>query len=200
MSDHYYSEKPTVKSERKSITTVVRGNELTFTTDAGVFSKKEIDFGTKLMLDTLDITDISGDILDVGCGYGPIGLSLAKENSNKLVWMVDINERAIELAELNKKNNNIDNVIIKKSYLLNELGNNDFAYVISNPPIRAGKKVVHELFEHAYNRLVTNGQLWIVIQKKQGGPSAVEKLSQLFAEVDVIKKSKGYYIVRAIKR
>lgn len=199
MSSHYYSEKPTVKSGRKSLVAEIRGSRFSFTTDAGVFSKKEIDFGTKLLLETLAVTNVEGDILDVGCGYGPIGLTLAKENSDRTVWMVDVNERAIELSELNRRNNNIENVKVFKSYLLNEVEKNDFGYVISNPPIRAGKKVVHELFDQAFTHLKSNGELWVVIQKKQGAPSAIEKLENLFDEVIVAKKSKGYYIIRAKK-
>lgn len=199
LSNHYYSEKPTVKSDRKTIVIEVRGSRLNIVTDAGVFSKTELDYGTKLLLESLDVTNAKGAILDVGCGYGPIGLSIAKEDDTRDIWMVDVNERAIELSELNKKNNGIINAKIFKSYLLNEVGEKQFAYIITNPPIRAGKKVVHELFEQASSRLLNNGELWIVIQKKQGAPSAITKLKELFDDVAIVEKSKGYFVIRAKK-
>ncbi len=170
-----------------------------FTSDAGVFSKKEIDYGTKLLLETYRFPQASCHILDVGCGYGPIGLTLAKERAESSVYLVDVNERALELTEINAKLNDIENVIIKKSYLLSELKDQKFCSILSNPPIRAGKKVVHQLFEEAYEYLDHGGELWIVIQKKQGAPSALEKLASLFTEVVVEKKSKGYYIISAKK-
>lgn len=172
---------------------------MSFTSDAGVFSKKEVDFGTQLLLETFRFPESTARILDVGCGYGPIGLTLAKERANYHFVMVDINERALELSELNAKLNGINNVTIKKSNLLSGVKGDTFAAVLSNPPIRAGKKVVHQLFEDAFEQLEHLGELWIVIQKKQGAPSTIEKLESLFKEVTVQKKSKGYYIIKAKK-
>ncbi|RXJ03029.1 class I SAM-dependent methyltransferase [Anaerobacillus alkaliphilus] len=200
MSNHYYSEKPTVESSRKKWDSELRGIKMVFTSDAGVFSKKEVDFGTRLLLEVYQYPSIEGDILDVGCGYGPIGLTLAKEGQDRNLVMVDMNERALELSELNAKLNDITNVSIKKSNLLNALEGKSFASILSNPPIRAGKKVIHQLFEEAYDHLENMGELWIVIQKKQGAPSAIEKLEELFGEVQIQKKSKGYYIIRAKKQ
>jgi 16S rRNA (guanine1207-N2)-methyltransferase len=199
VSNHYYTEKPNVESSRKKWDTELRGIKMLFTSDAGVFSKKEVDFGTSLLLETYKFAEVNGDILDVGCGYGPIGLTLAKERPESSFFLVDVNERALELAELNAKLNNIGNVKISKSNLLSALDDRKFSSILSNPPIRAGKKVVHQLFEEAYNHLEEDGQLWIVIQKKQGAPSAIEKLESLFTQVVVEKKSKGYYIISAKK-
>ena len=199
MSNHYYSEKPTVESDRRKWEAELRGQKMKFTSDAGVFSKKEIDFGTRLLLESFVVQDPNGKILDVGCGYGPIGLTLAKENSSCQIYMVDINERALELTELNAKLNDIRNVTVQKSHLLSSLTGTMFTSILSNPPIRAGKKVVHQLFEEAFEQLDSLGELWIVIQKKQGAPSAIEKLESLFAEVTVVKKSKGYFIIKAKK-
>ena len=113
--------------------------------------------------------------------------------------MIDINERAVELAKRNAEQNKIDNVKIKKSYLFSEVADDDFAAVITNPPIRAGKAVVHQIFEDAYERLRIGGELWVVIQKKQGAPSAMDKIEELFGQVETAAKKKGYYILRAIK-
>ena len=113
--------------------------------------------------------------------------------------MVDINERAVELSKWNAQQNKIDNVKIKKSYLFSEVQDSEFAAVITNPPIRAGKTVVHQIFEEAHGKLRAGGELWVVIQKKQGAPSAIEKIEELFGQVETVAKKKGYYILRAIK-
>lgn len=197
MSDHYYSEKPTAQSSRVNWEIELRGINMSFTSDAGVFSKKEIDFGTRLLLETCYLSEKVVTILDVGCGYGPIGLTLAKERPESKVVLVDVNERALELSQLNANQNGVKNTRIQKSYLLNEIKEETFNVILSNPPIRAGKKVVHQLFEDACAHLDDEGEFWVVIQKKQGAPSALKKLESLFSVVVVEKKVKGYYIVRS---
>ncbi|MBD1382772.1 class I SAM-dependent methyltransferase [Metabacillus arenae] len=199
MNDHYYSEKPRVESERKTWTYQLKGNTFTFHSDKGVFSKNEVDFGSKLLIETFQMPEIEGPILDIGCGYGPIGLSLAKEYPAIKVDMVDINERAVELSKENAKVNRIENVQVFQSYLFEEISKKKYAAILTNPPIRAGKKVVHEIFEKSYTHLYSGGELWVVIQKKQGAPSAIEKLNELYSEADVIEKKKGYYIICAKK-
>lgn len=146
-----------------------------------------------------EMPEIPGPILDVGCGYGPIGLSLAKAFPERKVIMVDVNQRAIDLAKKNAADNSITNVDIFSSDLLEKVETNDFAAILTNPPIRAGKETVHKLFEDAYNHLAVNGELWIVIQKKQGAPSAIEKLKTMSQEVTVVGKKKGYYIIKVKK-
>lgn len=172
---------------------------MSFTSDAGVFSKKEVDFGTRLLLETCYLSEKAVTILDVGCGYGPIGLTLAKERPESKVVLVDVNERALELSQLNANQNGVKNAMILKSYLLNGVKEETFNVIFSNPPIRAGKKVVYQLFEDACAHLDNGGEFWIVIQKKQGAPSALEKLESLFDEVVVEKKVKGYYIIHSKK-
>ncbi|MDN4527209.1 class I SAM-dependent methyltransferase [Fictibacillus fluitans] len=199
MSGHYYSENPDAKSNPKTWTFVLRDRELKFTSDAGVFSKKEVDFGSRLLIEEFVFPSISGDCLDVGCGYGPIGLALAKEEESRRFLMVDVNERALELTRENAKKNGITNVEARKSNLFDGVQESEFAAILTNPPIRAGKKVVHQLFEDSYGKLQTNGELWIVIQKKQGAPSAIDKLESVFDEVETVSKSKGYFIIRAKK-
>ncbi|GGE84072.1 class I SAM-dependent methyltransferase [Priestia taiwanensis] len=198
MSDHYYSNAPNSKSEKREWTFELKGHTFKFASDAGVFSKKEVDFGSRLLIESFAPAEVEGGILDVGCGYGPIGLSLAKCYTNCTVEMVDVNERAMELARENAAKNNISNVVIFKSDVYENV-NKQYASILSNPPIRAGKKVVHAILEGAFERLVSGGELWIVIQKKQGAPSALEKLELLFSEVEVVVKKKGYYIIKSKK-
>ncbi|NPC90828.1 class I SAM-dependent methyltransferase [Bacillus sp. WMMC1349] len=200
MTDHYYSEKPSVKSNKIKWTFLLRNRTFTFVSDSGVFSKKEVDFGSRLLIEAFQEPEVEGDFLDVGCGYGPIGLSLAADFKNRLVHMVDVNERAVELSKDNALHNQIENVDIYQSDLFSNVDPaKTFASIITNPPIRAGKKIVHAIFEKSAEYLRSSGDLWVVIQKKQGGPSAIDKLKELFADVEIVQKKKGYYIIRAKK-
>lgn len=198
--EHYYSEKPTSKSTPHTYKITIRGFDLTFMTDAGVFSKHTLDFGTKLLIETFEFPKVQGPLLDIGCGYGPIGLALAKQVPGRRVVMVDVNERAVALAEKNRQANNIQNAIVIQSNLFEKVRDERYAAILSNPPIRAGKKVVYELFRHAHDYLMFEGELWIVIQKKQGAPSAKKELLSLFGNVEVMNKQKGYFIFRSVKQ
>lgn len=199
MTDHYFSNNPQSKTDPKVWTYSLRGNVLKFMTDHGVFSKQEVDFGSRLLIETFKEPDVDGDLLDVGCGYGPIGLSLAATFPKRTITMVDVNERALSLAEENAGLNNIDNVKVLKSDVYEQVEHHQYAAILTNPPIRAGKKVVHKILEDAKQHLVTGGQLWVVIQKKQGAPSALEKMETVYGNVEVVSKSKGYYILKAEK-
>ena len=201
MADHYFTNKPNTESEQSAWTYKLRGHTFKFVTDLGVFSKKTVDFGSRLLIETIDLdTMVEGDILDVGCGYGPMGLSLAKEDSERTVEMVDVNERALGLAKQNASNNRIGNVKIHVSDIYQQVEGDSFAAIISNPPIRAGKKVVHEILTGSFPRLKSQGTLTIVVQKKQGAPSAKEKMEETFGNVKVITKDKGYWIIQSTKK
>ncbi|MEK3719630.1 class I SAM-dependent methyltransferase [Paenibacillus sp. FSL H8-0034] len=198
MSEHYYSQKPTAAHDLHQIQETLRGRTYTFVTDAGVFSKKGVDYGSKVLIESLQISEGS-EILDVGCGYGPMGIAAAGLAIHGTVTMVDINERAVELARMNAERNRVTNVEIMQSDKLDAVMNRTFDVVITNPPIRAGKETVHQIFEQAHQVLRDGGSLWIVIQKKQGAPSAFAKLESLFAHVQEMGKDKGYRIIKAQK-
>ncbi|MCM3117892.1 class I SAM-dependent methyltransferase [Neobacillus sp. MER 74] len=199
MSEHYYSRTQKVESDPKFWDYTLKNNSFRFKTDNGVFSKREVDFGSRLLIESFEMPNADGFLLDVGCGYGPIGLSLAKYYHERMIHMVDVNERAIELAKENAEINRIQNVKIYESDRLLNVKENTFAAILTNPPIRAGKKTVHDIFEQSFDHLVSQGELWVVIQKKQGAPSAIEKLNNLFNHVETIDKSKGYFVIRAQK-
>ncbi|WP_068620431.1 class I SAM-dependent methyltransferase [Paenibacillus tuaregi] len=198
MPDHYYSSKPETAHDRKVWEATLRGKTFKFVSDAGVFSKQGVDFGSRVLIEAMEMPE-NAHVLDVGCGYGPIGLAAAGLASRGQVTMIDVNERAVELAKENAVSNGITNVTILQSDLYQELGNQTFDVVLTNPPIRAGKQTVHAVFEGAAERLRVGGSLWVVIQKKQGAPSAREKLESLFAQVDEVTKDKGYRIFKATK-
>ena len=200
MSDHYYSNKPQTESKPRQWKFTLLGTSFTFETDAGVFSKSEVDFGSRVLIDAFKIPEVDGVLLDVGCGYGPIGLSIAKANPNREVLMMDVNTRALSLAEKNAQLNGIQNVRIFESDGLDAVEKNtQAAAILTNPPIRAGKNTVFKFYDGAYDVLVDGGELWVVIQKKQGAPSTVSHLEEKFSVVEVVEKKKGYWIVKAKK-
>lgn len=199
MSEHYYSENPKVKSDPKEWSVELRGKTFRFKTDAGVFSKGEVDFGSQLLAEAFVLPETEGLILDIGCGYGPIGLSIAASFPERSVHMVDVNERALALAAHNAKQNGISNAEIYPSDALSDVTAEGFAAILTNPPIRAGKETVFKFYEGAFSKLKVGGELWIVIQKKQGAPSTIDCLTVLFGNVETVVKKKGYYILRVEK-
>lgn len=200
MGEHYYTSNPGAESRPMYWTTVLRGRELRFKTDAGVFSKGEVDFGTRLLIETFKPKGTAGGkILDAGCGYGPIGLALAAELKGTTVHLVDVNQRALELARENARLNGIENVRIYASDRLDGVEESGFAAVLTNPPIRAGKRVVEGIFEQSLEVLAPGGELWAVIRRRQGAPSAMGKLREIFGNAEMVERKKGYYILRSIK-
>ena len=195
MSKMYYAENPDAAHDIHELRVDLLGEKMTFLTDAGVFSKKMIDFGSQLLLKCLEVNQ-GETVLDVGCGYGPLGLSLAKAYGVQAT-MVDINNRALDLARQNAERNKVEATIFQSN--IYEQVKGKFDHVISNPPIRAGKQVVHEIIEKSKDFLGIGGDLTIVIQKKQGAPSAKSKMEEVFGNCEIVKKDKGYYILRSVK-
>jgi len=195
--EHYYTQKPNTPHDLRQIEYKVKDISLRLTTDAGVFSKNRVDYGSHVLIQSLP--PLSGDILDLGCGYGVIGLSLAKLNPDSYVTLVDINERAVALTQENIRLNNIPNA---RAFQSNGFENVEGKYraIVSNPPIRAGKGVIYPLFEESIQYLLPGASLFLVIQKKQGAKSAVDKLISVFGNCDVINKEGGYWILRATNR
>ena len=190
----YYAENPDAAHDIHELRVELLGEKMTFLTDAGVFSKKMVDFGSQLLLKCLEVNQ-GETVLDVGCGYGPLGLSLVKAYGVQAT-MVDINNRALDLARKNAERNKVEATIFQSN--IYEQVKGKFDHVISNPPIRAGKQVVHEIIEKSKDFLGIGGDLTIVIQKKQGAPSAKSKMEDVFGNCEIVKKDKGYYILRSV--
>ncbi|EGD38537.1 class I SAM-dependent methyltransferase [Streptococcus sanguinis] len=195
MTKMYFAENPDAKHDIHELNVELLGQRLTFLTDAGVFSKKMIDYGSRVLLSVLDF-ETGEQVLDVGCGYGPLGLTLAKAQG-VTATMVDINQRALDLAQKNAERNQISADIFQSNVY--EKVSGIFDHIISNPPIRAGKQVVHEVISGSYEHLTEGGDLTLVIQKKQGAPSAKSKMEAVFSNCEIVKKDKGYYILRSEK-
>ena len=188
---HYFENDNTLKSEESIKEVIIGGRRYKFITDNGVFSKKGLDFGTRTLLENLDLTRINGNVLDMGCGYGPIGIYIA-DNCNASVYMVDINNRSLNLAIKNANLNKVNvNIFESNAY---EKVNEKFNFIISNPPIRVGKKVLYQILFEAKKYLNKNGELWIVIHKDQGAKSVMKDLEKEYA-VTLVTKNKGFYII-----
>lgn len=199
MTNHYFSHTPDSESNPMFWEYILKGRTFRFKTDTGVFSKKEVDFGSRLLIETFEPPETEGPFLDAGCGYGPIGLAIASVSPGRVVHMIDVNERALALAKENAFLNQIENTNIYKSDRLTAVKDQGFAAVLTNPPIRAGKEVVFDFFRQSHEKLVKGGVLWVVIQKKQGAPSAMKEMESLFGNAELIDRSKGYYIIKAEK-
>lgn len=202
MAYHYYSEtQENLKSVPNTYTFFFRNNKLLFTSDIGVFSKKYIDFGSYTLIDTFIPNSTKKSLLDVGCGYGPIGITIAKLYPYLNIKMIDINERAISLAKKNVEQNKAQNVTVLKSNIYENIKEEEsFDYILTNPPIRAGKKVIYEIYDGAIKHLNQNGELWVVIQKKQGAPSTIDHLNAIFGNCEIVTKEKGYFILKSVYR
>lgn len=197
MANQYFENNENLQSEIKKISYFYKGVEINFFADNGVFSKSGIDFGSNLLLKTVDLRNTK-TVLDVGCGYGTIGVTIAKIYPSINVTMVDVNKRAIHLCELAIKENNINNAVVLESNIYENI-TATYDAVVTNPPIRAGKQVVHGIILGAYDHLNDGGALWCVIQKKQGSPSAIKALNEVFKSVEVVQNDKGYQIIKAVK-
>ncbi len=195
--EHYFTNNDNLKSDIRTIYYQYQEYNFSFLSDNGVFSKNKIDFGSKLLVESFlkyHTNDKESDILDVGGGYGFIGITLAKV-TNSRVDIIDVNKRAVHLCERNIKLNEIDNCW---TFLSNCYENIDkkYDYIITNPPIRAGKEVVLKILSEAKNHLKTNGELWFVINKDQGANSTKKALENWY-NIEIVEKSKGFLVFRA---
>lgn len=198
MTTHYYTNNIDADSKPQQISVTVAGQHFLFQTDIGVFSKGGLDFGTKTLLEALSLEMKTGRVLDVGCGYGPIAIYVAKTFGLE-VDMVDVNERSLNLAILNAKDNGVAKFVNGfVSHCLDQV-EKQYEVIITNPPIRAGKEIIFQIYEQSFKHLNVGGELWIVIQKKQGAASTMKKLETMFSVVETVSKEKGYLIIKATK-
>ena len=195
---HYFINDKNLEENRREISFRFFDLSFSLTTDDGVFSKDGLDYGSCLLLENVCRSDIAGEVLDLGCGYGPIGIVVKKIFSDTKVTMVDVNERAVELSRLNVSNCEMDNeVIVSDSFEM--LENRCFNHIVLNPPIRAGKQIIYSMFEQSSVHLYANGVLWVVIRKNHGAKSAIAKMEAVFGNCEVIDKEKGFYVLKSLK-
>ncbi len=195
MTDHYYSTQPSSEHDLKKVEFNLRGVKLSLFTDSGVFSKNRIDTGTELLMKSLAITPDLHTVYDLGCGYGPIGLFIAKSLPETKVYMSDVNERAVDLACRNAALNRINNVEIRSGEGFTPFPDLRFDLVVTNPPIRAGKQVLYALVEEAWESLTPGGSLVLVILTRQGAKSLETKMFEVFGNVVETEKQSGYRVI-----
>ena len=196
--NHYFSEKPEIKSEKKRIKYTIQNKKFEFITDNGVFSKSKVDFGTDLMLNEflkknrgLEVEKIK--ILDIGCGYGVVSVVLKSFYPEISITLSDVNERALELSEENLKKYGINDYHIIKSDAFEKI-TEKFNVILSNPPIRAGKDIIFKIYSEAYEHLNENGKFYCVIQTKHGAKSTQKKLIEILGNCDTVTIDGGYRI------
>ncbi len=189
---HYFTNEK-LPSNVKKVDTFVLGHGFSFFTDNGVFSKDGLDFGSRLLLETIPLEEVGGKILDMGCGYGVLGIVVGKITSAH-VDMVDVNLRALHLAERNAKLNGVSRFNVFESNAYENIISK-YSTIITNPPIRAGKKVVYDITMNAKDYLEDDGKLFLVIRKEQGAKSLIVDLKKIY-NVEVLEKSKGFYIIK----
>ena len=196
---HYFQNDPNLASNLQKISFDIYGLHMSLWTDNGVFSKSRVDEGSFAFLKVLLPLKLTGKILDLGCGYGTIGLTIAMASPEARVTLADINTRALALCE---KNANELGLSQRVTILLSDIYANiegQYDSIVVNPPIRAGKRVTYAMYEGAKQRLIDGGSLFIVIRKAQGAPSASKYIEELFGNITLLKRDKGYYIYQAKK-
>ena len=196
---HYFQDDPTLASNIKEITYEINGLTMHLLTDNGVFSKNQVDVGSLAFLKVLLPRDLGNNILDLGCGYGTLGLTLAMSKKEARVTLADINTRALNLCKKNAELLNLSQrVTILQSDIYEKI-EGPYDSIVVNPPIRAGKAVTYRMYEESKQYLIDGGSLYIVIRKAQGAISAAKYIENIFGNITLLKKDKGYYIYQAIK-
>lgn len=190
---HYFTERPNTPSTPRTVRLRLPDVQLDLVTDSGVFSGRQLDPGTRLLLRHAPVSRVGGDLLDLGCGYGPIALTLATRNPDVTVWAIDVNERALQLVTRNAAAAGLGNVIASKPEQVSDAVR--FAAVYSNPPIRIGKPALHDLLLHWLGRLLPGGAAWLVVQRHLGSDSLARWLIEQGYPTRRIHAERGYRLL-----
>jgi len=196
MTEHYFSEKPKSKPRFGIIKTYFRDRLFEFITSSGVFSKKRVDLGTRLLIEAMILPE-EGCLLDLGCGYGPVGIVAAAFSLKLHVIMTDLNERALRLAKENAKYNRVENVEVRKGFLYEPVKDMKFETILSNPPTAAGMKIVLPIITQAPQHLKKEGILQVVVRSKISGKRLTTAIEETFGNVNVHARKSGYRVLIA---
>lgn len=194
--NHYFTNDNNIKSNKKIMNITFAGKNISLYTDNGVFSKEHFDYGSKLLITNFIKEPKKGRVLDLGCGYGVIGILLS-DNKELFIDMVDVNLRAVKLTTENLKLNKIENANCFESNIYSNV-KEKYNYIITNPPIRAGKEVIRKFLYEAKEHLLDKGEVWFVMRKDHGVKSMIKELEKIYL-VKIIDKDKGFYIVQLKK-
>ena len=199
--EHYFTEKPARTFKREKFDVDILGNAITINSGSGIFSLSEIDFGTKLLIENAKIPSDSSNVLDLGCGYGIVGIAIKKKYPQISLTMTDVNERAIRMAKENIKENEIEAKILKSDVFLNpELNDLKFDVILTNPPFSAGKKVCIEFIKQSFDRLTPNGLFQLVAPHNKGGESLKKIMLSVYGNVGELVKKRGYRVYISVKK
>ncbi len=198
MVEHYSTARPSSRPHRREGSVRIRGLELRFRTEAGVFSRSRMDRGTELLLEALDVGPCEL-ILDLGCGYGILGIAAAKLSEGGRVILTDVNERAVRLARENVRANGVGNAEVRAGDLYAPVGGLAFDHIVCNPPLRAGRAVVDRIVAEAPAHLLGGGRLWLVARTRQGAASLQERMAAALGSADVVRRGGGYKVLCATK-
>jgi 16S rRNA (guanine1207-N2)-methyltransferase len=196
MTEHYFTEKPKSRPDLGIIKTYFKGKLFEFVTASGVFSKTRVDPGTRLLIESMILPE-KGYTLDLGCGYGPLGIAAAVFNPKLHIVMTDLNERALWLAKENAKRNRTENVEIRKGFLYEPVKDMKFEAILSNPPTTAGMKIVLPIIEQAPQYLAKEGLLQIVVRSKISGKRLTTKIEETFGNIKIHARKSGYRVLTA---
>jgi 16S rRNA (guanine1207-N2)-methyltransferase len=197
VSEHYFSADPTSHRQPRQVTVRARGVTAVLKTDSGVFAKRGLDFGTRVLVEAVELPE-TGLMVDLGCGYGPVAAILARVYPQTRWLLLDVNRRALELAAENLAFAG-GRIEIRESDGFDKASEVVADAVLLNPPVRAGKATVYRLFREAFDHLRAGGHLWVVIQRKQGADSAKKELARVFPEVETVDRSGGYHVICCTK-
>ena len=196
MGEQYFEKRPSSSRRPALITLRVRDHPFVFRTDAGVFSRSELDRGTELLLEAIELGPCES-ILDLGCGYGALGIVAARLSEGGRVILTDVNERAVALARANVAANGIRNAEVRLGDLYAPVADVFFDHILCNPPIRAGREVVDRIIAEAPSHLLEGGHLWIVVRTRQGASSVQSRMVQAFGNAAVVKRGSGFKVLRS---
>jgi len=197
-NEHYFSSKPSSRHTERMISCTLRGRDYGFITDASTFSKAKVDTGTVLLIKYMKI-EPSDTVLDLGCGYGPIGIVAASLAGKGKCYMVDINERSAELAERNAKLNHAINAVVKSGNMFEPLADIIFDVILTNPPISAGRKTVFSFIEQSHSHLGNGGRFYLVARTRQGAKTIKEKMNAVFGNSECVSIHSGYRVLMSKK-
>jgi 16S rRNA G1207 methylase RsmC len=197
--NHYFAEHPKSKMRLGIIHTHLRGIHFEFLTASGVFSKKRVDLGTRLLIESMVLPQ-EGYVLDIGCGYGAVGIAAAIFNPNLRVIMVDVNERAVRLARQNAEKNYVSNVEVRRGYLYEPVKDLVFSCVLSNPPVSAGMETVKAIISEAPEHMASKALFQMVVKSKIGGKRLLMVFEEAFGNIEVLARKSGYRVLMSKKQ
>lgn len=198
MGEHYSSARPTSRRRPVDVSVTVRGLPLTLRTDAGVFSRGSLDRGTELLVEALELGPCEL-VLDLGCGYGAIGIAAAKLSPGGHVVLTDVNERAVHLAKANLRANGVANAEVRLGKLYEPVADMAFDHIVSNPPLRAGRAVVDRIVSEAPVHLLEGGRFWLVARTRQGADALRARMARAFGSAEIVRRGSGYKVLRSVK-